>query len=330
MKNGQSQESGSFRRAPLECPECFSNCAEILNTRPLKARCVDCDAVYPIHTVTPITEQGDDNEFVPDGYEQEKPAPRQRKTKADIRAEIKPVPPPDPKYLGVNTELIEEVLAAGPTGLKKAEHATQRIAKRFGEQFEKRWTLETDYVRSLKICNRARARWCMRWRPIFLACLALSRSMLFAAKKAEVAYNTPAYHRLLDRQFDEQCCAAEAYAVELLHQRVWQRALEGDLEPVHYMGVVVGYIKKFSDKLQIELLRAYMPDKFKTPGQSPAVSINAGRDILVLSEEQRARLIAANRARVLTMPTTRAEEDKRLAAREQGARPLWPPSAPST
>src|SRR5262245_14159935 len=45
--------------------------------------------------------------------------------------------------------------------------------------------------------------------------------------------------------------------IEMLHARAFQRALEGDLEPIYYMGVVVGYIRKFDTKLQIEMLRAY-------------------------------------------------------------------------
>jgi hypothetical protein len=47
-------------------------------------------------------------------------------------------------------------------------------------------------------------------------------------------------HRAQDRQFDEQCLAAMDYAGELLESRAFQRALEGDVEPIVYMGVVVG------------------------------------------------------------------------------------------
>ena len=79
------------------------------------------------------------------------------------------------------------------------------------------------------------------------------------------------------------------------------------------MGVLVGYIRKFSDKLQIEMLRAYMPDRFKTPGQAQ-VNIATKGDILVLTEEKRARIMAKRREALLAMPTTRAGEDARRAA----------------
>ena len=79
----------------------------------------------------------------------------------------------------------------------------------------------------------------------------------------------------------------------MLHARVFQRALEGDLEPIHYMGVCVGYIRKFSDKLQIEMLRAYRPDQFKTPGTN--VNIATRGDVFVLTEDQRHELQRINR-----------------------------------
>ena len=85
-----------------------------------------------------------------------------------------------------------------------------------------------------------RARAALRWRPKFLAALAIGRTMVFACKTASVAYNIAKYHRAQDRQFDEQCLAATDYAGELLESRAFQRALEGDVEPIVYLGVIVG------------------------------------------------------------------------------------------
>ena len=66
---------------------------------------------------------------------------------------------------------------------------------------------------------------------------------------------------------------ASRIAVDLLQARAFQRAVEGDLEPIHYMGVVVDYVRKFDSKLQIEMLRARRPETFKTPG----VNVNRRR-----------------------------------------------------
>src|SRR6266478_5841930 len=75
------------------------------------------------------------------------------------------------------------------------------------------------------------------------------------------------------------------------------------------MGVCVGYVRKFSDKLQIEMLRAYKPDTFKTPGTN--VNIGTKRDVFVLTEEQRHRLMEVNREFLLTAPIAADESQPR-------------------
>ena len=74
------------------------------------------------------------------------------------------------------------------------------------------------------------------------------------------------------------------------------------------MGVVVGHIRKFDSRLQIELLRAYRPAQFKTPGQAP-ININTGNNVLVLTEENRAKLIEARQRNLALMPKTREEQE---------------------
>ena len=48
------------------------------------------------------------------------------------------------------------------------------------------------------------------------------------------------------------------------------------------------------------MLRAHMPEKFKTPGTGAPTTING--DVLVLTEEARAKLIQANRERIMALP----------------------------
>src|SRR6266542_3128830 len=60
---------------------------------------------------------------------------------------------------------------------------------------------------------------------------------------------------------------------------------------------------KFDSRLQIELLRAYKPDTFKTPGTQ--VNIGTKRDVFVLTEEQRHELIRINREFLLNSPLQR-------------------------
>ena len=61
----------------------------------------------------------------------------------------------------------------------------------------------------------------------------------------------------------------------LLHDVTMKSAIEGDCEPVFWQGIPVGHVRKVDNRLRIELLRAHLPAKFKTPGsgqQAPLVS----------------------------------------------------------
>jgi hypothetical protein len=111
---------------------------------------------------------------------------------------------------------------------------------------------------------------------------------------------TAYFHRRNDAEFAEQWEEAESHAADLILGRAFQRALEGDCEPVFWQGIEVGHVRKFSDKLQIELLRAYRPDQFKTPGTN--VNIATRGDVFVLTEEQRHELQRINRERILATP----------------------------
>jgi hypothetical protein len=63
------------------------------------------------------------------------------------------------------------------------------------------------------------------------------------------------------------------------------------------MGVPVAYIRKFSDKLQIEMLRAYKPERYKTPGAQ--INLATKGDVFVLTEEQRHILMDYKRNELL-------------------------------
>jgi hypothetical protein len=91
---------------------------------------------------------------------------------------------------------------------------------------------------------------------------------VFACKAANVAYNTAKYHRAQDRQFDEQCLAAMDYAGELLESRAFQRALEGDVEPIVYTGVTVGHIRTFDSRYKSNSSGPTGWDKFKSLAQT--------------------------------------------------------------
>jgi hypothetical protein len=190
-----------------------------------------------------------------------------RKTKPNHRDEIAPVAPPPP---GFNTAIIEEAIATGPAGVRYAQKIALGHAEKFHEEAVDHWRKETEFLKrwanSPDSHNRARARYAFVWRPRFLAALSMTHCVQLSCRSCKISRWMAYDHRESDPEFARQWDQAIEDALELLHSRVWQRSLEGDLEPVWFMGVPVGYIRKFSDKLQIELLRAWKPDRFKTSG----------------------------------------------------------------
>jgi hypothetical protein len=113
----------------------------------------------------------------------------------------------------------------------------------------------------------------MSWRAKWLAAYAMGASQAMAARAAKVGHSTAEYHLKNDPDFAAQAEAAKAHAIDLLHARAMQRCLEGDCEPVFWQGIEIGHVRKFDSRLTVELLRAHMPERFKTP----VTSASSGR-----------------------------------------------------
>jgi hypothetical protein len=245
----------------------------------------------------PKITNADDNESADEDDEKEEFTP----TKPEANAgKVQPAPGPNPKELGFNTVVLEEIIRGGPGELEKVEQKARKLAKLYGEEFEAKWFLETAWLKQMDSAHRARARYALKWRPHFLAALALSRSPRLAARAAHISPMTAYFHRRNDPEFAEQWEEAESHASDLILARAFQRALEGDCEPICYKGVIVGHVRKFDTTLQIAMLRAFMPERFKTPGTQ--VNIGTKRDVFVLTEEQRKELQRINREFLLTSP----------------------------
>lgn len=144
--------------------------------------------------------------------------------------------------------------------------------------------MKTKFLVELERTHRARARYSLVWRPRFLATVALTRSVTLGCKAAKVHFDTMQLHRDRDPDFAEQINRAEEHAVDLLHDVAFRRALEGDCEPIFWQGIPVGHVKKYDGRLQIEMLRAHRPNRFKTPGQQAIITNNDNRTFVVDSE----------------------------------------------
>jgi hypothetical protein len=88
----------------------------------------------------------------------------------------------------------------------------------------------------------------------------------------------------------------------------------------------MNHVRKYDSKLQIEFLRAYRPDKFKTPGTQ--INLGVKQDIFVLTEDQRHELQAINREFLLSSPTVGPLETSNLPMLEAGTPALRPPCRP--
>jgi hypothetical protein len=313
----------------LECPQCSSNRAIVLDTTPLRARCADCDSTYNIKALKPL-DQPDDGA--------EPPARKKRGRKAD-QPEITPAPPINARDFGALTDYINKALQAGPEGLRNAQREANRIARKFGLTYlEPHWFVATLWLiqwasgnivadnnhrllangqRTLSTPNirgqsdsRLRVRAGIRWRATFLLNYAMTASPAMACRKAKISEHTFYYHKKNDPDFAQLVEDAKAHAIDLLHTRCFQRALEGDIEPIYWQGIKVDHVRKFPERLQIEMLRAHMPNTFKTPGQG-AINIDTGDKILVMDEATRAKLMAARREALMDMPTTQEGEEER-------------------
>jgi hypothetical protein len=165
--------------------------------------------------------------------------------------------------------------------------------------------IETAYLRQLKATHRARARAAMRWRPRLLKALAMSCRLTLALQAARVCYNTVRAHERNDPEFAAQLKEAEEEGAQLLHDVCFNAALEGELEPVYFKGQVVGHIRKIDNRLRIEMLRAHMSDKFKTPGTKIAVNAGSQQNFFVCGPEQTAQLVALRQEALARMNPNR-------------------------
>jgi hypothetical protein len=107
---------------------------------------------------------------------------------------------------------------------------------------------------------------------------------------------------------------AEEQAAQLLHAACWKSAIEGDIEPVYWRGILVGHIKKYDSRIRVELLRAHMPHMFKPDQKQVQVNIDQRQQFLITPE------VAADLAR----RHRESMERRRAAAIEQGLLPPTP------
>jgi hypothetical protein len=121
----QTEDSSQCKRRPVQCPKCSSYSASFVDIDPPCARCccADCGTIYN-YRMREIR-NGNDNGSADEHGEEEDFRQRRRKAKADYRAHIQPALAPK---LGFNTLFLDQAIAAGPSGIRKAQHAALKFA----------------------------------------------------------------------------------------------------------------------------------------------------------------------------------------------------------
>lgn len=98
----------------------------------------------------------------------------------------------------------------------------------------------------------------------FLAVYAECGNITQAAKKAKVNRTTHNFWLKKDDTYQARFDVAHLKACDSLEREARRRAVEGWNEPVYQKGVMVGVIRRFSDKLLELLLKGSLPKKYKT------------------------------------------------------------------
>ena len=108
-----------------------------------------------------------------------------------------------------------------------------------------------------------RTRFTSRARATFLQTLQATGNVTTAAMAAGVSRRTPYEHREKDEAFAAAWKEAEEIATDALEAEARRRAVEGVDEPVFHKGVVVGQIRRYSDRMLEILLKGHRPGKFR-------------------------------------------------------------------
>src|ERR1700747_2702039 len=121
-----------------------------------------------------------------------RPGHRHRKDNGPQEFQITPAVPPNTRELGTLTHYTQEIIKGGPRAMIAAQHRAAQLSAKYGEEVEAMWCLTTPYLDSLKNestpdydmdkRNKAKVRFALRWRPRFLAILALSGGVRLAAR----------------------------------------------------------------------------------------------------------------------------------------------------
>lgn len=101
------------------------------------------------------------------------------------------------------------------------------------------------------------------WQDTFLEALRNVPVILLACHKAGVSRASAYVHKAKDSAFSDAWEEAMQDGVDRAELEVHRRAVQGNEEPVHYQGVKVDGVKRYSDNLLMFWLKAHRPEKYR-------------------------------------------------------------------
>lgn len=124
----------------------------------------------------------------------------------------------------------------------------------------------------------------------FLAALAATCNVTKACKAAGAGRMTVYEWRKGDEEFASRWEEAMRIGAEALEDEAKRRAFDGVDEPVFYLGVATGTVRKYSDTLAIFLLKGALPEKYRENARMELTGANGGP--VQFSESERAAKLA--------------------------------------
>ena len=107
----------------------------------------------------------------------------------------------------------------------------------------------------------------------FLRVLAATGSFEFAIHQSGISRGILRRKRERFPLFDKAVIEAHDYFKgAILERAAVTRAIDGWNEPVYHQGVLVGYVRKFSDKLLSQLLDGQMPERYRKEAKGDTVN----------------------------------------------------------
>ncbi len=127
------------------------------------------------------------------------------------------------------------------------------------------------------------------WRPLFLQALRTLGNVRAACQAAGIDRMCAYRARAQSTEFHQEWDSALEDAIDSMEAEAYRRAVVGVDEPVYYLGQPIGAIRKYSDALLINLLKAYRPEKYREkqwPLEGAAPGVKRRVEIIMIRAEE--------------------------------------------